>query len=71
MGQTEIETYTAPYVKELVGICCMKQGAQLVLCDNREGWHAVGGGRQVQEGGNVCILTADSCRCMAETNTTL
>ena len=35
MGQTEIEAHTAPYVKRSVGICCMKQGAQLVLCDNR------------------------------------
>ena len=26
---------------------------------------------QAQEGGNVCILMADSCCCMAETNTTL
>ena len=27
------------------------------------------GGRE--EGGNICILMADSCSCMAETNTTL
>ena len=25
----------------------------------------------VQEGGGICILMADSCCCMAETNTTL
>ena len=28
-------------------------------------------GREVQEGGDVHILMADSCCCMAETNTTL
>ena len=31
----------------------------------------VGGGREVQEGGDVCKSVADSCGCMAETNTIL
>jgi len=31
----------------------------------------VGGGREVQEGREVCILMADSRCCTAETNTTL
>ena len=38
----------------------------LVLCDNLEGWDGVGGGREVQEGGDMCIPMADSCWCMAE-----
>ena len=29
------------------------------------------GGREVQKGGNICILIADSCWCLAETNTIL
>ena len=29
------------------------------------------GGREVQEGGGICIPMADSCRCMVESNTTL
>ena len=41
-----------------------------VLCENLEGCGGVGGGRQVQEG-DICIPVADSCRCMAETNTIL
>ena len=32
-----------------------------VLCDNLEGWDGVGGGKEVQEGGDVCIAMADSC----------
>ena len=28
----------------------------------------VEGGRGIPEGGNICILTTDSCCCMAETN---
>ena len=28
----------------------------LVLCDNLEGWNGVGGGREVQEGEDMCIL---------------
>ena len=31
-----------------------------------EGW----GGREAQEGGNICIHLAESCCCAAETNTT-
>ena len=42
-----------------------------LLCDNLEGWDVVGGGREVQERGDICIPVADSCWCMAETNTIL
>ena len=34
---------------------------KLVLCDNLEEWDGVGVGREVQEGGNICIPMADSC----------
>ena len=33
----------------------LKQG----LCINLEGWE--GNGREVHKGGDICILTADSC----------
>ena len=42
-----------------------------MLCDSPEGWDGVGGWREAQEGGDRCIPMADSCRCMAETNTIL
>ena len=29
----------------------------------------MGGGREVPEGGDICIHTADSLHCTAETNT--
>ena len=32
----------------------------MALC-NLKGWDAVGGRREVQEGGDICILMADSC----------
>ena len=32
-----------------------------MLCDNLEGWNGKGGGREVQEGGDMCIPIADSC----------
>ena len=31
-----------------------------MLCDNLEGRNGVGGGREVQEGGDMCVLMADS-----------
>ena len=32
-----------------------------VLCDNLEGWDGVGGRREVQEGGEICLPVAGSC----------
>ena len=55
---------TLPYIKYLAN-------GKLCLCDNLQRWDAVGDRREVQEGGNVCIPMADSCRRMAETHTTL
>ena len=41
-----------------------------MLCDDLEGWDGEGG-REAQEGGDICIHIADSLCCTAETNTTL
>ena len=42
-----------------------------LLCDsglynNLEGWECLGGGREVQEGGDICTPMAKSCCYMAE-----
>ena len=42
-----------------------------MLCGDLKGWGGEWGGRKAQEGGDICIHIADSCCCMAETNTTL
>ena len=39
-----------------------------MLCGDLEGWDGGGGGREAQEGGDICILTADSHCCIAESN---
>ena len=44
---------------------------EAVLCDNLEGWDAMGGGRGDQEGGDICIPMTDSYWCMGETKTTI
>ena len=64
-------TYTLPYVKWIAsGNLLYNTGSSNpVLCDNLEMLHGVQGGRKVQDGGAVCIPMADSCWCMAETNT--
>ena len=50
----------------------MTHGAQTWCSDSLEGWDRRGGPRRdAQEGGDICILMADSCYCLAETNTTL
>ena len=35
--------------------------SNLMLCDNLEGWHGLGGEKEVQEGGDIYILLADLC----------
>ena len=42
-----------------------------VSSDNLEGWDGGDGRKEVQDGGDICILTADSHCCTAETNTVL
>ena len=42
-----------------------------VLCDNFEGRDGMGGGREFQEEGDMCIPMADLRGCIAETNKTL
>ena len=42
----------------------LKQG----LCINLEGRNGVGDGREVQEGGNICIPMANSCCSLTENN---
>ena len=32
-----------------------------MLCDTLEGWDGVEDGKDVQEGGDICIPMADSC----------
>ena len=31
-----------------------------MLCDNLEGWERVGGRKEVQDGGDICLPMADS-----------
>ena len=51
-------------------ICCMTQGDQIRALWQL-GWDGVGTEKEVQEGGDVCIPSVDSCWYMAETNTIL
>ena len=44
-----------------MGICCMAQKTRQGLCINLEEWDGEGGGREVQEGGDICIPMADPC----------
>ena len=48
-------------VCKTVGICCMSWGPRSMLCDTLEGWDGVEDGKDVQEGGDICIPMADPC----------
>ena len=47
-----------------------KTELSLVFCDNIEGWNG-GDGRETPEGGDICMLMANSRCHMVETNTAL
>ena len=61
-GESNMETYlTACKIDSLwkFAVCLreLKQG----LCVNLEVWFGQGDGREVQEGGDICVPMADSC----------
>ena len=71
-GESSMETY--------ITICKIDSQWEFAVClrelkqglhINLEGWDGEGDGREVQEGGDTCILMADSRCCAAESNTTL
>ena len=55
--ESGIETYTLPYVKQIASgnLPCDPGSSNLVLCDNLAGWGGVGGGREFQERGAICM----------------
>ena len=57
------ETHPLPYVKQKPhGNVPLRAGnSNPALCDNLEGWDRVGSGTGLQERGDICIPTADSC----------
>ena len=61
-GKSNVETYIAicridSQQESAVWLRKLKQG----LCINLEGWDGAGDGREVQKGGDICILMAVSC----------
>ena len=61
-GKSNMETYITIFKIDsqqefAIWIRKLKQG----LCNNREGWDGEGDGREVQKGGDICILMANSC----------
>ena len=68
-GKSNMETYitickTDSQREFAVWLRKLTQG----LCINLERWDGEGGGREVQEGGNICIPMADSCCSLTENN---
>ena len=68
-GENNVDSYVAKCKIDRQWECVkwlreLKQG----LCNNLEGWDGEGDGREVQEGGDICIPMADSCWYLAENN---
>ena len=65
IGQTY--THCCVYNRQLMGTCGTTQGVQ--LCADVEGRdRGDGGGKEIQEGGDICIHVAESLRCTAKIN---
>ena len=52
-------------------LLCDAGSSNPVLSDKLEGWNGVGSGKEVQDGGDMCVPVADSFSHTAETNTVL
>ena len=48
-------------------VVCLKKPKQ-GLCISLEGWDGEGDGKEVQKGGDICILMSDLCRGLTENN---
>ena len=74
VGCTERVTWTLtlPHVQHIAsGDVLDDSGNTDGLCINLEACDGEGCGREVQWGGDICTPVADSCWCLAETNTIL
>ena len=62
IGENSIETYTIQYAIQIASSNLLYDAGnpKLTLCDNIEGWDGEGGGREVQERGDICIHVASS-----------
>ena len=62
-GESNMETYTLPYVKQtanghlLYGSGNSNQGS----VTTQSGWKGVGGEREAQERGDICVPMTNSC----------
>ena len=67
-----VKTYTLPYVKQIASgnLLYVTGSSNLVLCDNLEGGMGWEVGGEFKMWRDMYIPVADSCWCMAETNTT-
>ena len=71
--EIRIDMYTLPCVKQKASGNLLKNHRELssVFCDDLEKCNGQVGGREVQEGGDICIQIADIIGCTLETNTPL
>ena len=71
--EIRIGIYTLPCVKQKASGNLLKNHRELssAFCDDLEKWDGQVGGREAQEGGDVCMHRADTLGCTLETNTTL
>ena len=57
----EVGQHSHAIVHVLMGLLLLRKTVPPRLCDNLEGWDGVGGGKEVQEGGDIRVPMADSC----------
>ena len=71
-GETGTDTYISPCVKQTASRNMLYSTGSSARCSvmTQRGGREVGG-REVQEGVDICILIVDSLCCTTETNATL
>ena len=68
-GSGGTDAHTLPCVTQIAGeTCCMTRGARTEALEQPRGWERVEGGRESQNGGDLCIPVANSCYRLTESN---
>ena len=72
ISENSTETCILPYVKQITSPSSKQERvySKPVHWDNPEGWDGEGGGRGFSTR-DTCTPVADSCQCIAKTNTIL
>ena len=65
-GESSMDAHTLTNINSQWEFAVWLRELKWGLCNNLEGWEWAGGGREIQEGGDICTPMISSCWCVTE-----